>query len=200
MANGHKDTKAESTGEKFFAPISHSPIPDLHFSLFTSHFSWKFTQISADNFVKIDGKFLVLNSCFFISSLLTSHFPKLHFPIFRCHAAPDCVDAFFYYYYKYFCCYAAFKADSQISILQPPFLAFHFSLPISLESSRWSSQKKDFTQISADNFVKIDGKFLGLNSYFFTSSLLHFSIVHYPLIHSCPLKITVQSLSWAVQE
>jgi hypothetical protein len=39
VANGHKDTKAESTGEKFFAPISHSPIPDLHFSLFTSHFS-----------------------------------------------------------------------------------------------------------------------------------------------------------------
>jgi len=27
---------AQSTGEKFFAPISHSPIPNLHFSLLIS--------------------------------------------------------------------------------------------------------------------------------------------------------------------
>ncbi len=108
-------------------------------------------------------------------------------------------------------------------ILQSSTSTFSFSLLISRESSRRSSHKKDSIsekkfrkrfhadvrkivhadvrkckmQISADNFVKIDGKLLGLNSCFFTS---HFSIVHYPLIHSCPLKIRVQSLSWAVQE
>ena len=61
-------------------------------------------------------------------SFLISHFPKLHFPIFRCHAAPDCVDTFFYY--KYFAATQLLKltAKPPSSILQSLTSTFHFSL------------------------------------------------------------------------
>ncbi|PLB85241.1 hypothetical protein C0T31_11980 [Dysgonamonadaceae bacterium] len=96
---------------------------------------------------------------------------------------------YFLYYYKYFAATQLLKltAKSPSSILQSLTSTFHFSLLISLESSRRYPQKKiqsarkssekDFKQISADNFVMIDGKFLGLNSHFFTSLLL-LSILH----------------------